>query len=186
MKVILRLKGGKGSGHHGHSGRPGKVGGSSAGRGVSGVNTEVWYRSVRSDALDVPDLDRESGGAAGIGTYYTKTPKEASTWAPNVYEVSIQGKVLRGLADDDFIRESEKILDTDFYSELVKQGDRPPSYLIYDKFRTRFGDRRAAEIMIELGYIGVEHASPRLGFRDPNLVVFDNSAIISSKRHTNG
>lgn len=33
MKVILRLKGGKGSGHHGHSGRPGKHGGSLPGKG---------------------------------------------------------------------------------------------------------------------------------------------------------
>jgi hypothetical protein len=40
MKLVVRLKGGKGSGHHGHSGRPGKVGGSVAGKGVGESTTK--------------------------------------------------------------------------------------------------------------------------------------------------
>jgi len=33
-KVIVRLKGGSGSGHHGHAGRPGKIGGSLPGKAI--------------------------------------------------------------------------------------------------------------------------------------------------------
>jgi len=170
MRLVLRYKGGPGSGFKGHIGRPGRIGGSSSG--------EVWYTSTRTVELSYPDLSREVGGAAGVGMYMTTTPDEASSWHENVHKIRVRGNILRGFADDKFIANVESIIGTDRFSHMVMNGDRPPAYALYDRLRTKFGDKRAAEYMIEFGYIGVEHASPRLGYkRQPNLVVFDPRAV---------
>ena len=50
-KVIVRLKGGPGSGHHGHAGRPGKHGGSLPGKGGGGKNYQEEAGKLRSDIL---------------------------------------------------------------------------------------------------------------------------------------
>lgn len=44
MKLQVRFKGGKGSGHHGHIGRPGKVGGSQSGSGIPILSQDAWGR----------------------------------------------------------------------------------------------------------------------------------------------
>ena len=48
MKIIIRLKGGSGSGNFGHEGIPGHVGGSAA-DGGSGADTEARNNKIQSD-----------------------------------------------------------------------------------------------------------------------------------------
>jgi hypothetical protein len=55
VKLVLRLKGGTGSGHYGHQGRPGKHGGSLPGVGsnplYSGTSSSSSRRNTRRDEL---------------------------------------------------------------------------------------------------------------------------------------
>jgi len=65
MKVVVKLKGGPGSGHYGHAGRPGKVGGSipSAFAGINKADT--FYHPSVHEAMEklIP------GSTVRYGTY---------------------------------------------------------------------------------------------------------------------
>lgn len=58
MKIIVKLKGGKGSGDFGHSGRPGKVGGSGKGTGknpvIETLELQRWHTKVKIGIMKVP------------------------------------------------------------------------------------------------------------------------------------
>ena len=71
MNLVVRLKGGKGSGHHGHAGRPGKHGGSLP----SGVAVSI--RTGRAAAVRAgwkPDGKKKPEGGAPLGGQVTTTP----------------------------------------------------------------------------------------------------------------
>lgn len=88
MKFTIRLKGGKGSGHHGHAGRPGKLGGSVAGHGgVSGGvgSTRTLFSSdkYRVTVKDKGDYDEATleGFEDGMWKHYANA--NTSVYAMN-------------------------------------------------------------------------------------------------------
>jgi len=50
MKLIVKLKGGPGSGHYGHRGRPGKKGGSAPGIGVGSMHSRLDIKAEEQRA----------------------------------------------------------------------------------------------------------------------------------------
>lgn len=59
MKVMIRFKGGPGSGHFGHSGRPGQVGGSSTSRySISKTSGRVWTGEQHEATTKLTKLEK--------------------------------------------------------------------------------------------------------------------------------
>lgn len=114
MRITLRYKGGKGSGHHGHAGRPGDVGGSVPGIGgfIVGVRVVSDYHGPGVIRKIMPDgkvnIKFDSGAASNI------SPSGLSLEGAPVKRVSQEPSVQRAVTPTDVfdMRANAKVAST--------------------------------------------------------------------------
>lgn len=136
-KIIVRLKGGKGSGFHGHRGRPGLVGGSSSSFVPSSVTSEHDWEQMHTDAVERIQEWKDSGMTEEEiirnGYFWRKIAQEYNqTWDWAVWNEIHNLAESRGykykdeLTDEDILNDplmDEELLLSDKYQRAMLSAD---------------------------------------------------------------
>jgi hypothetical protein len=140
MKFVIKLKGGKGSGHFGHSGRPGKRGGSAPGGGKP-IPVGWPWKDIQEEDRAARDLMERMGnvtytlGGVKVVIYPPKDKAPAHNWqalhpkAMHNYKAAIERdfRVPYDKIPDDIAEKFGKTIYTydDTYDALREAGLKP-------------------------------------------------------------
>ena len=100
MKAIIRLKGGKGSGHFGHSGRPGKVGGSSSNVALyeeiiqAANDYEIYFRAHNKAGITLEQM--QNWKSNHDQSYNVDTEEDEEVWLEGVAASDVLGETSFG------------------------------------------------------------------------------------------
>ena len=128
---------------------------------------------------DIQTLNIETaseGAAFGKGVYLSTLKEDAGTWGKNVKRVEIKGKVLKlDEANSNTVKAFEKHLDTKYYSNRLSNEKPVTNIELYNALIKKYSKTEATKRLESLGYVGVEHATPRMAYRGKatNIVIFN-------------
>lgn len=134
--------------------------------------SKIYYHASHHPHSAITGENAKVGSAFGKGIYLSTLPEDAATWGEYQNKVRIKGKILElGLADAATIKKFEKVLNTDRFS---KSDEPVPAILLFMALERKFPGKASA-VLKKIGFVGVEHASPRLQFQNKatNVVVYD-------------
>ena len=135
----------------------------------------VWYHGTRHRFTTFDITKSSESGAFGPGIYFSDNIEDAKTWGNNIIKAHINGELLTlGMADYNTLNKFKNYLNVSNYGE-----NEIPNILLYTLLERKYSYNKLFEIMRDIGYVGVEHSTPRLQFRGvaKNVVVFNEDAI---------
>jgi len=142
--------------------------------------SKIYYHAAKHEHDKITLEGAKGGSAFGKGIYLSTLPEDALTWGKVLYEIEVKGSILElKTADLSTIKKFEKVLGTTYYSDRFKKGDDEVMNIeLYYALERKFPGRMP-DILKKLGYVGMEHATPRMQYRNTatNIVVYDPKNI---------